>query len=147
MAMDQREHDKQLIKALYKYMLDNYRKSAKDKDAANQVVADVLDPNHEAEVDPDKIPPSSRSVMSKSKVKKTALTAPTPVGAMGTRQTASASPTPRRNVIAKDEETPKAPKAKKPAKLPSRLRVKGVKRLKNYMQRPKKANVNKERPN
>lgn len=63
--MDQRDNDKKLIKALYKYMLKKYQKSAETANTAKEVIADVLDPNHKAQVDPDKIPSSKSSVMAK----------------------------------------------------------------------------------
>lgn len=63
--MSKRNEDKALIKSLYKYMLEKYKKSDK-KDAAQAVVADVLDANHVAEVDPNKIPSKKNSVMSKA---------------------------------------------------------------------------------
>lgn len=50
---------KTLIKSLYKYMYKNYQKETK------KIVDDVLDSNHIAEVDPDKIPTNSRSVLNK----------------------------------------------------------------------------------
>lgn len=137
--MANRENDKQLIKALYKYMLENYKKSAKDKNVAQQVVADVLDPNHEAEVDPDKIPSPKSSVMSKAKKGKMGK------GDLPLSGGTASNPVSRPDagfgaVVVKnnEQEVPKAPKAKKPVKLPSKVRVKGVKRLKSYVQGKKK---------
>lgn len=105
--MEKREQDKQFLKSVYKYMLKKYGKTssgnAPKESRSKEVVDDVLDPNHDAEVHPDKVPVKKPGVLNKAK-----------------------------------KETPKPPKAKGKNELPpNKPKVKGVKRLKNYMRKGK----------
>ena len=64
------EQFQDLKKAIYKTILKSLEKGPKN--VAEEIVRDVLDPNYTAEVDPDKVPASSRAnVVNKSKSAKT----------------------------------------------------------------------------
>lgn len=57
--------EKDLVKAMYKAVLKKMKSNYKD--VAEEIVDDVLDPNDEAQVDPDKIPVKKPKVMNKAK--------------------------------------------------------------------------------
>jgi len=69
MAFDnnkEKQELKILVKSIYKAVLKKYKESSSYTEEAQEVVADILDPNYEAEIDPNKIPPRRESVMNKN---------------------------------------------------------------------------------
>ena len=63
---DKEYSQKDMVKAIYKSILKNIKESSYRSDA-QAVVADILDPNSVAQVDPDKIPSKKANIMNKAK--------------------------------------------------------------------------------
>lgn len=61
------QEEVEFAKAIYKSVLKKIKKGKHFRDDAKEVVADILDENYVAQVDPDEIPTPKTSVVNKSK--------------------------------------------------------------------------------